>query len=35
MPLVEYYRQKGVLVEIDGSQPVEQVTEELLAALKR
>ncbi len=35
MPLVEYYRQKGVLVEIDGSQPVEQVTEELLSALKK
>ncbi len=35
MPLVEYYRQKGVLVEIDGSQPVDQVTENLLAALKK
>jgi adenylate kinase len=35
MPLVEYYRQKGVLVEIDGSQAVEHVTEGLLAALKK
>jgi adenylate kinase len=35
MPLVEYYRQKGVLVEIDGSQAVEHVTEDLLAALKK
>jgi adenylate kinase len=35
MPLVEYYRRKGVLMEIDGSQPVEQVTENLLASLKR
>jgi adenylate kinase len=34
MPLVEYYRQKGVLQEINGAQAVEQVTEELLAALK-
>jgi adenylate kinase len=34
MPLVEYYRQKGVLREIDGAQPVEQVTEDLLATLK-
>ncbi|MBI5841295.1 MAG: adenylate kinase [Chloroflexi bacterium] len=35
MPLVEYYRQKGVLVGIDGSQTVEQVTEKLLSALKK
>jgi adenylate kinase len=34
MPLVEYYRQKGVLQEINGAQAVEQVTEELLAVLK-
>ena len=35
MPLVEYYRQKGVLAGIDGSQTVEQVTEKLLSALKK
>ena len=35
MPLVEYYDQKGALVEIDGSQAVEQVTEKLLSALKK
>lgn len=34
MPLVEYYRKKGVLHEINGAQAVGQVTEELLAALK-
>ena len=34
MPLVQYYRKKGVLHEINGAQAVEQVTEELLAALK-
>ncbi len=33
-PLVEYYRQKGVLLEIDGEQPIEKVTEVLLAALE-
>jgi adenylate kinase len=34
-PLVDYYRQRGKLVEIDGTQPVEQVTEVLLSALKK
>jgi adenylate kinase len=34
MPLVEYYRRSGTLVEIDGAQAVERVTEKLLAALK-
>lgn len=35
MPLVEYYRKQGKLVEIDGAQEVEQVTKDLLAALKK
>jgi adenylate kinase len=35
MPLVEYYRKAGKLVEIDGTQAVEQVTKKLLAALKK
>lgn len=35
MPLVEYYRAKGKLVEINGAQDVEQVTKDLLAALKK
>lgn len=34
MPLVAYYRSAGKLVEIDGTQAVEQVTETLVAALK-
>lgn len=33
-PLVDYYRERGVLLEIDGTQPIEQVTAELLAGLK-
>ncbi len=33
MPLIEYYRQKGVLLEIDGTQSIEQVSAALLAAL--
>jgi adenylate kinase len=35
MPLVEYYRQRGKLIEVNGVQPVEQVTKEILAALKK
>jgi adenylate kinase len=34
-PLIEYYRQRGVLVELDGSQPIETVTELMLAAVER
>jgi adenylate kinase len=33
MPLIEYYRQQGVLVEVDGSQPIERVSADLLAVL--
>ncbi len=33
-PVVEYYRQKGELVEIDGEQPIETITNEILAKLK-
>lgn len=32
-PLIEYYRQQGLLIEVDGTKPIEQVTAELLAAL--
>ena len=35
MPLVEYYRKRGNLLEIDGTQAVEQVTQKLLSALKK
>src|SRR5690606_25559703 len=34
MPLVEHYEATGKLIKIDGTQPVEQVTKDLLAALK-
>lgn len=33
MPLIEYYRQRNLLIEIDGTQPIEKVSEDLLAAL--
>ena len=35
MPLVEYYRKAGKLIEIDGTQAVEDVTKVLLGALKK
>ncbi|MBL8063838.1 MAG: adenylate kinase [Anaerolineales bacterium] len=35
MPLVDYYRKAGKLAEIDGTQAVEQVTKQMLAALKK
>jgi adenylate kinase len=35
MLLVEYYRQHGKLIEINGAQEVEQVTKDLLSALKK
>jgi adenylate kinase len=32
-PLSQYYRDRGLLIEIDGEQPVEDVTESMLAAI--
>jgi adenylate kinase len=34
-PLIAYYRQAGKLVEIDGTQPIERVTDALVKALKK
>jgi adenylate kinase len=34
-PLIEHYTQKGLLKEIDGSQPKERVTEQLFASIDR
>lgn len=34
-PLIAYYRSQGVLLEVDGTQPIETVTEKLLAAIKK
>ena len=34
-PLISYYRNNGKLIEIDGTQPIEQVTEDLLSALQK
>lgn len=34
-PLIDYYRSNGKLIEIDGTQPIEQVTQDLLASLPK
>lgn len=34
-PLIEYYRQRGTLIEVNGAQPVEDVSRDLLAALEK
>ncbi|HEX9333206.1 MAG TPA: adenylate kinase [Anaerolineales bacterium] len=34
-PLISYYRNHGKLIEIDGTQSIDQVTEDLLVALKK
>lgn len=33
-PLIDYYRQKGLLVEIDGTQGIDGVTEDLMKAVE-
>ncbi len=33
-PLIQYYQQKGLLTEVDGRKSIDQVSEEILAALK-
>ncbi len=33
-PLIDYYRQRGVLLEVDGTQPIETVTAILLKAIQ-
>jgi adenylate kinase len=34
-PLIAYYRERGRLAEIDGAQPIEKVTADLLKALRK
>lgn len=34
-PLIEYYRKKTVLIEVDGSQPIEKVASDLIAEITR
>jgi len=34
-PLIDYYRQRNLLAEIDGTHPIEKVSEDLLAAIEK
>ena len=34
-PLIEYYRGKGLLVEVDGTKNIDEVSQEILAAIKK
>jgi len=34
-PLIDYYRQKGLLVEIDGTQAIDDVTKDLMNAVRQ
>lgn len=34
MPLIDYYQKAGLLIEVDGAQPIEKVTADLLEALQ-
>jgi adenylate kinase len=34
-PLIEYYHQHGVLIEVDGTKSIEQITIDLLTAIQR
>jgi adenylate kinase len=34
-PLIDHYRNLGLLAEIDGTQPIEQVTQDLLGVVQK
>jgi len=34
-PLIEYYRQKGLLVEVDGTHSIDDVSKDILKAIKK
>ncbi len=34
-PLIQYYKERGILARIDGSEPIEKVSGQLMSALKR
>src|SRR5512133_3304117 len=34
-PLIEYYRHKGLLVEVDGTQSIDDVSKDILKAIKK
>jgi len=34
-PLIDYYRQRGLLIEVDGTQPIDVVSQKMLAAVQK
>lgn len=34
-PLIDYYRKQGLLAEVDGAKPIDQVTNQLLSVVQR
>jgi len=34
-PLIEYYQQRGLLVELDGTQEIDEVSRQLLDAIAK
>lgn len=34
VPVIEYYREKGILIEVDGTQPIEKVYEDILEKIE-
>uniref|UniRef100_A0A7C4PSG5 Adenylate kinase n=1 Tax=Anaerolinea thermolimosa TaxID=229919 RepID=A0A7C4PSG5_9CHLR len=35
LPLIEYYRRQGLLVEVDGTKSIEEVSRDILAAIRK
>ncbi len=33
-PVIEHYRKKGILVELDGEKPIEEISKEILSTIK-
>ncbi|HCP14354.1 MAG TPA: adenylate kinase [Peptococcaceae bacterium] len=34
LPLLDFYKSKGIVVSVDGNQPMQKVTEDIMAAIK-
>lgn len=34
-PVIDYYRQKGMLIEVDGEKTIEEITSEILKSIKK
>jgi adenylate kinase len=34
-PLIDYYRQRGLLIEVDGTQPIDMVSQKMMEAIQK